>query len=210
MKCYSYVVVRDYGFAPNPFHGYCTLATCKPHIRKLAMVGDWVIGCGSAKNNASGSLVYAMKVNVKLTYNQYWEKEDFGCKKPVMNGSLKQMYGDNIYHFDNSKHEWIQIDSHHSNEDGSENLYNMKRDLKSEYVLVSSHFWYLGGKSIPIPKEFRRDDSNVCCKGIGHLPIKDENLINQFVYWLENQSGIDKGYTADPLQFSSFERYRGT
>ena len=33
---------RDYGFAPNPYFGYCTLATCKPVIRRCAGVGDWI------------------------------------------------------------------------------------------------------------------------------------------------------------------------
>ena len=44
-KCclYSYVITRDYGFAPNPFGGICTLATCKPGIRNHATVGDWVV-----------------------------------------------------------------------------------------------------------------------------------------------------------------------
>ena len=52
MKIYSYIVKRDYGFAPNPFYGYCTLATCKPVIRKHAEIGDiiqgieiWIIFC---------------------------------------------------------------------------------------------------------------------------------------------------------------------
>ena len=34
MKLYSYIVARDFGFAPNPFYGFCTLATCKPKIAK--------------------------------------------------------------------------------------------------------------------------------------------------------------------------------
>ncbi|WP_225761747.1 hypothetical protein [Acinetobacter sp. Marseille-P8610] len=34
MKIFSYVVSRDFGFAPNPFFNFCTLATCKPKIRK--------------------------------------------------------------------------------------------------------------------------------------------------------------------------------
>lgn len=37
---YAYAITRDLGFAPNPFHGFCTLATCKPGIRKTAKVGD--------------------------------------------------------------------------------------------------------------------------------------------------------------------------
>ena len=96
---YSYVLRRDYGFAPNPFFGYCTLATCKPIIRRVAQVNDWVVGTGSAAKGSpvSGRLIYAMRVSEKLTFAQYWEDERFANKKPVMNGSLKQKYGDNIY-----------------------------------------------------------------------------------------------------------------
>lgn len=32
-KAFCYVIPYDTGFAPNPFHGLCTLATCKPQIR---------------------------------------------------------------------------------------------------------------------------------------------------------------------------------
>ncbi|MFH1865797.1 MAG: hypothetical protein ABIK85_07930, partial [Candidatus Eisenbacteria bacterium] len=39
MRLFSYIVARDYGFAPNPFCGVCTLATCKPKIRESASVG---------------------------------------------------------------------------------------------------------------------------------------------------------------------------
>lgn len=34
MIVYEYVMTSDSGFAPNPFHGACTLACCKPKIRK--------------------------------------------------------------------------------------------------------------------------------------------------------------------------------
>ena len=34
-KSYSYVVARDYGFAPNPFNGILTLAACKPVIGSI-------------------------------------------------------------------------------------------------------------------------------------------------------------------------------
>ena len=44
MNLYSYVITRDYGFAPNPFWNICTLATCKPQIREHALKGDWVAG----------------------------------------------------------------------------------------------------------------------------------------------------------------------
>ncbi len=47
LKIYSYVVRYDSGFAPNPFGDYCSLATCKPRIRKSIHKDDWVVGTGS-------------------------------------------------------------------------------------------------------------------------------------------------------------------
>jgi hypothetical protein len=44
MTLFSYVVRWDHGFAPNPFHGACTLATCKAEIRKKAKVARLAIG----------------------------------------------------------------------------------------------------------------------------------------------------------------------
>ena len=54
MKLYSYVMIYDTGFAPNPFWGYCTLATCKPGIRRPAEQGDWIIGSGYKQNVGTG------------------------------------------------------------------------------------------------------------------------------------------------------------
>ena len=71
MRLFSYVVARDYGFAPNPFFGVCTLATCKPNVRRIARPGDWVVGTGSAAHNREGYLVFAMKVAEALTFDQY-------------------------------------------------------------------------------------------------------------------------------------------
>jgi len=80
VKLYSYVVARDYGFAPNPFSGSCTLATCKPEIRRMASVGDWVVGTGSATQNRRGSLVYAMKVAEAMSFNSFWDDPRFENK----------------------------------------------------------------------------------------------------------------------------------
>jgi hypothetical protein len=62
---YSYCILQDNGSAPNPFWGTCTLAICKPKIRKSAEVGDWLAGTGSSKNGFQNQLVYAMKVKKK-------------------------------------------------------------------------------------------------------------------------------------------------
>ena len=52
MAIYSYIITRDYGFAPNPFYGICTLATCKPRVRNNAQIGDWVLGFGSGRKGS--------------------------------------------------------------------------------------------------------------------------------------------------------------
>lgn len=65
-KLYSYVVTHDTGFAPCPYGRYCTLAYCKPRIRKAAEEGDWVVGTGSASKRMAKKIIYAMKVTKKL------------------------------------------------------------------------------------------------------------------------------------------------
>jgi hypothetical protein len=113
---YSYKLDHDYGLAPNPFGEYCSLAVCKSSIRKNKnlSVGDWIIGTGSKALGFEHYLIYAMQVTEILTFDEYWEDERFQYKKPVLNGSLIQMYGDNFYHTDKNTGEWIQDQSAHS------------------------------------------------------------------------------------------------
>jgi len=98
-RIYSYVVRYDNGFAPNPFYGSCTLATCKPNIRKSAAIGDWVVGSGSNAKGVrrGGHIVYAMRVTESMTFDEYDRDPRFASKKPCRTGSQKQSCGDNIY-----------------------------------------------------------------------------------------------------------------
>lgn len=146
---YIYVVVRDCGFAPNPFHGYCTLATCKPRIRNSAKIGDWILGVGGGRLKATGKCIFLMKVTEIQTFNEYWSDARFQVKKSVRNGSLVMMAGDNIYHQENDNASWTQEDSHHSMTDGTQNIVNLKRDTSSGKVLISEHFYYFG-KNAPL------------------------------------------------------------
>src|ERR1700722_1225738 len=100
MTLYSYVVARDFGFAPNPFYGTCTLAACKQVIRRVAKLGDWVIGTGSAAKGMTGHLIFAMQVSAIISFDEYWAEPAFRRKRPIFPGSIKQAYGDNIYHHD--------------------------------------------------------------------------------------------------------------
>lgn len=47
MRLFSYCIPVDDGAAPNPFWGVCTLTICKSKIRRVAEIGDWVVGVGS-------------------------------------------------------------------------------------------------------------------------------------------------------------------
>lgn len=202
MKYYSYVVARDYGFAPNPFHGICTLATCKPEIRKSAQVGDWIIGCGSVSLGLGGKVVYAMKVSEVMTFNEYWEDPRFFSKRPVMNGSLKMMYGDNIYLHDGNS--WHQADSHHSLEGGVINEKNLIRDTGSDRVLVSDCYYYFGEDAVEVPEELV---SEVIKTGRGFKYIQDLDKAAQFIKFLENR--CETGLQGLPKQFEMFKRHDG-
>lgn len=201
-----YVVTRDYGFAPNPFPPYCTLATCKQKIRKNAEVGDYVIGIGSGAKGSKlkNKIIYVMKVCEKITFEEYWKDKRFQYKKPVMNGSKMQMYGDNIYHIDEVTGETKQENSHHSLEDGTVNVLNLERDLSGKYVLISDKFWYWGGTGYNLPGILQKY-SDI---GRGHLSLTDESLMRELESWL---STLDvEGYIHAPWHFrNSFERYDG-
>jgi len=206
MAIYSYVITRDFGFAPNPFFGYCTLATCKPLIRKGAQIGDWVIGTGSAAKNKEfrNYLVYAMCIEEKISLDDYWNDPRFINKKPVMNGSNMQWYGDNIYHLDSDTGQFVQEDSHHSLEDGSVNMKNYTKDLSGKFVLISKTYWYFGKEAILIPEELRC----LIKSGQGHKRRDDKILINNFISWIQRQIG--HAFIGIPVQFlGEFVRYKG-
>lgn len=150
-KLFSYVVARDFGFAPNPFFGYCTLATCKPEIRKAARIGDWIIGTSSkGSHKKNNCLVYFMKVTEILTFDQYWSDSRFERKKPNFQSTEKYAYGDNIYHEKNGI--WEQEISHHRK--NAKNTKNLKRDIGGKNVLISNNFGYFGKNPLDcIPQE---------------------------------------------------------
>ena len=150
---YMYVVDRDFGFAPNPFHAVCTLATCMPRIRAKATCDDWIVGMGGRRLKATGRCVYAMRVTDTKTFDQYWTEKEFFDKRPVRNGSRLMMIGDNIYHRQGLTRDWTQVDSHHSNPDGTPNQINIKKDTSADRVLISREFFYFGRSAPAVPAE---------------------------------------------------------
>lgn len=199
MRLFSYVVARDYGFAPNPFYGGCTLATCKPTIRRVASVGDWIVGTGSSLMDRNGFLVYVMRVTETMTFNEYWDDVRFLRKRPNLRGSKKMAFGDNIY-FRNASGRWHQQDSHHSYEDGSANAYNIQRDTKTNRILLSTDFAYWGGSGPEISRQFRNYDGFDICAKRNHKSRFPEALITEFISWFRDLNA--EGFLGVPLDWS--------
>jgi hypothetical protein len=206
-RVYMYVVDRDFGFAPNPFHGVCTLATCKPPIRNGARVGDWVVGIGGRRLKATGRCVFAMEVSQTLTFNQYWAGREFRDKRPVRNGSRVMMVGDNIYHRPDGQTTWQQLDSHHSFPDGSPNPINLAKDTSADRVLISRNFFYFGSNApLPPPRMLERLGFK---NAIGHR-VFDAQQCLALMGWIRSHRDAANTVVADPFDFKESEkRYTG-
>lgn len=192
MTVYTYVVEHDLGFAPNPFHGICTLACCKPRIRKKAALGDYVLGTGAARPHLQNKLIYWMRVDEILTFDDYWNDRRFRRKKPVMIGTTYLRYGDNIYHHDGAA-AYRQEDSFHSREDGSLSAGDLQRDTgATDKVLIGHQFAYWGRAAVPIP-----DDLHCFIKkGPAHKGNFNEEEIAKLMAWLGQQP--ERGYVGEP------------
>jgi hypothetical protein len=187
MAFYSYKMTRDYGFAPNPFGGFCTLAICKPHIRKIAEVGDWIIGTGAKEIDLVNRLIYVMRVSEKVRIEDYWKDPRFQFKKPILNGSLVTIHGDNVYSKD-EKGEWKQAICQHSHAALTTNINHLKNDTSGEFVLISDFFYYFGHNHPEVPEQFL----GVCCKlrDYSSPNVLDSDLCIEFVNWIENNFSV--------------------
>jgi hypothetical protein len=201
MRLHSYVVARDYGFAPNPFFGVCTLATCKPKIRSAAKLGDWVVGTGSKQSNREKHVVYAMRVTEAMTFDQYWNDARFQQKRPNLRGSKKQAFGDNIYSRDAAGSHWCQANSHHSMTDGSPNPLNVAADTATNRILLSSDFVYWGEKGPELPQQFLRygPRHESVCAGRGHKNNFSPQIVEDLIAWI--RSFHESGFCGEPLDW---------
>ena len=186
-KLYSYVVRHDYGFAPNPFWGTCTLATCKPEIRRLAQVGDCIVGTGSRADGRHEHLVFVMFVTEAMTFSEYWQDGWFASKKPIepIRCGDKQACGDNIY-YKLGPDRWHQRISFHGESE-------LRTDTKVDRVLASTDFAYWGGRGPRIPDRFLRDG---LLAGRGYRSRFSKDLVDDFVEWHRGLGA--SGRLADP------------
>lgn len=195
MTVFSYVVEHDMGFAPNPFWGVCTLANCKPRIRKAAVEGDILIGTGSAGAHLEDHLIYWMAVEQIMSFDEYWANPRFRRKRPTLNGSKAQQFGDNIYYTDTSG-SICQLDSFHSEPNGVLSSGNLKRDTgHTNRVLAGQKFAFFGKKAPLIPKDLRF----LVKRGPGHKCRFTEAEVTAILDWLAELDG--QGFQGEPVRW---------
>lgn len=184
MALFSYCLRFDDGAAPNPYWGVCTLVICKPAIRRVAQVGDWIIGTGSSnvedrdrnRRDFSGKLVYAMKVTSAMPMEEY----DLYCGKYLKgkipnwgNSDYRRRVGDCIYDF--SRGRPVLRESVH---DAS----NQEVDISGKNALLSTHFYYFGDHPIDLPPVLREIEHRTQ----GHKSRANEPYVEKFEEWISS------------------------
>jgi hypothetical protein len=174
-KIYSYVVKKDTGVAPNVDGGICTLALCKPVIRRCAQDADWVVGLWPVSKRSKSDrlcITYAMEVGQILPLARYWGDARFGYKKPRESSTP-----DNIYRPDrNGKLERVCTWVHPSPGD-------QERDLDGINVLVAKQFWYFGCVPKKLPQEFHCLDLKGSRRN-HKITVWDDPRMKGFIKWL--------------------------
>ena len=202
-RLYSYIMTSDTGFAPNPFHGICTLATCKPVIRRVAKRGDWILGFSGkslrvydkegSRPLGAGKLVYAMVVEEALCWLDYWRKHPE--KRPKY--GLIEERGDNIY-YRGEDGEWhsVAISYHKSKRQMIRDLGIKNTKEPSTRVLLSSTFYYFGRKAIILPL---RLNHIIPQPGTRQHKRFGEKEAREFERWIKSKYTV--GIHGDPCDF---------
>jgi hypothetical protein len=179
---FSYVVRTDYGPAPNPFWGVCTLVICKPKIRRRAQVGDWIVGTGpvgSPIGDIRGMMIYTMQVTGKMTMREYdlWAREHLPEKMPNKRSNDPRPHvGDAIWDFSE--------DPPRRRPGSVHGIHEGEHDLKGGYALLSEHFFYFGDDPVPLPEHLQ----GLVQHGQGHRSVLNAPYLEPFVEWF---TGLD-------------------
>ena len=192
-KLYSYIITHDTGFSPNPFWGKCTLACCKPAIRR-SIGKNWKSNhniwiAGISPKRYKNEIVYIMRVDKCLTFPEYYE--EYPEKRPDFSKELIYTRGDNIYKPIGSRFE--QLHSLHSRnpfeENWSEHSTGMRHDLGGQYVLISETFIYFGREKLPLQGNLRE-----LISGRGHRCRFSQEVLDEFEDLLNrNQEQLKTG-----------------
>jgi hypothetical protein len=184
MTLYTYCLRWDDGAAPNPFWGICTLAICKPAIRRKAKVTDWVVGIGSRNSplrpnrDVSGHVVYAMKVTNVMSmpdYDKFCRKHLTGKIPHWGSRSFRRRMGDCIYDYAAGGHPELRPSVHKEG--------NRRTDLSGKNVLLSRHFYYFGDSPVELPEWLLP----ICHPTQGHKSLANEPHKREFEDWISHR-----------------------
>ncbi len=193
---FSYTVRSDSGLAPNPFGGMCTLVVCKPVIRKVAWVGDWIVGLGS-KNSSCGDrsecVVYVMEVTEIRSMEEYdtlcQEKLEIKIPLMPMNKNTKNEYvrwhGDCLWDFSCSpaKPKLNKVNQGHHYTDDQREI-----DIGGINALLSERFWYFGEHRMELPKKLIKLKVSR-----GHRSKSNSPYYRIFLDWIHSLEGEHPG-----------------
>ena len=201
----TYRLDHDTGYAPNPFHGYLSLAHCKPDFgkttpqvrgskyivpKKSLIIGtagrkllleDWEYHKNGLSKLPQGveqscRLVYVGRVFERLTYQEYYEDERFVAKRKSKVNEIAK-YGDNRVR--RNRAEPIIND-----------------------VLIIKPFYYFGCFAPLLPKELRNGDiikgygskSGSGCKFIA----EPQSSIQKLIHFIREIAGTSGGIFGFP------------
>jgi len=223
---FSYVVVADTGFAPNPFFGLCTLACCKPRLRQgvgrrvlaatdceevrqlpglpadaVRALNIWVVGLAGAGlvDHVCRGVVFAMQVTEVMDFETYYLTHPE--KRPVRGADSTEAdprwHGDAIYTGNDPATAQQICPSAHSDGD-QENLGNKVHDLGGRYVLVSDHFVYfhVGAPWTPLEQRLHHGRGHSITEEAETLRELEELLNGE---WADQFVDTDQGPGAIPL-----------
>ena len=162
-----------------------TLLTCLPLMSMQAEV--------KTPRFISDGMVLQRNETVRI-----WGTADPGEKVTVT--FLKKKYSSTA----DADGNWMQEDSHHTNNDGTINPNNLKRDTGStDKVLICNEFVYLGKSMISVPDEY--DSCIYKRRGFYYPAYDDAKKLWDFL--MDRYPG--GGKIDQPNQFKDFKRYDG-
>lgn len=161
---WRYVIKYDGGLAPHISGGLCSLALCKPRIRRYAKPGEWIIAfVAKGKANGRPLIQYAMKVAENPSFENY-------C---IQYGGKRR---DAIYRYDLSPNgEWF--DNGYGDHDPLENKKSELRDKGGEHALIAAEFIHFGSE----PRDLRL----VLMPACDALGIDVETVVDCLMHWTQ-------------------------
>ncbi len=209
---HTYVMTTDDGFAPNPFHGVLTLATCMVKIRRAAKKNDYIIGLSGAEyrrefgDAETFRVIYAAKVTeAPLPFDDYWNDPRFAMKRPDRKAGDVRIKGDNAYHklrdgeetaglhvFKYGSENWVQERCRHPAEAAV-------GDLSGQNVLISRDFIYWGCKA-PVLPSCLKETIRV---GVRYRSRANDPCVRAFEEWFSEQKKNGRGRLGCPLTWGA-------